>query len=112
MDDDINTALHIATKKRDYHQMRFLLEIGADPWVTMDQNGRTPLMIATSNNDYNAFKTIFCSMDESEWRVYLNLKDGDGNTIFHYAQDPKFIELLLNYGADPNGVQQDSSSSS
>ena len=74
------TALLTATQNRYYQLGKYLLERGSDPAIG-NTGGWTPLYIATDNR---------------------NIENGDYPTRQPDMDHMEYIELLLDYGADPN----------
>lgn len=72
------TLLSIAVYRQNYNSVRTLLELGADPNKQDTYNGTSPLMVAAGL--------------------------GGGGFVHPYA-DPRYLEILLKYGGDPNAVQ-------
>lgn len=71
-----------------------LLKAGADPNYTMD-NGETALMNAAQNGNCSIVKTLLESGADPNAIAYTG-------TALAVAHDESIIDLLCNYGADPN----------
>jgi ankyrin repeat protein len=92
------TALHVATRKRELDWVGYLLKKGADPNVG-DAQGYTPLMIASS-----------IGFDEAvSWMLQLganaDVANRRGETALIIAvqqRQPRIVELLLKAGANPD----------
>ena len=88
---DPNVGLFGTIKQGFVPAVRSLLSIGADPNL-QDNDGNTPLMLATANNHLNMARVL------SEWGADPNLKDREDNTpLMHaavYGQLP-FVEFFL-----------------
>lgn len=61
-------------------------------------NGKTALMLATKNNDFEAVKLLL------EHGANVNAKDRQGDTALLLAEDLEIIQLLLDHGADIKAV--------
>jgi ankyrin repeat protein len=75
------TALHLAVWNMHTDMVIFLPEV-VDPrsWVSaQNQDGITPLHLATSNNDVEVIKTLFNAGANN------SLRDNDGQTAMHLA---------------------------
>lgn len=92
------TALHIATRKREREWIGYLLKKGADPNIG-DRNGDTALMIASR-----------IGLDEAvEWMLgkgaQVDATNRRGETALIIAvqqKQPRVIERLLEAGANPD----------
>ena len=92
------TALHIATRKREIGWVGYLLRKGADPNIG-DRNGDTALMIASR-----------IGLDEAvDWMVRLNAavdatnRRGETALIIAVQQrQPRIVQRLLEAGANPD----------
>ena len=92
------TALHIATRKRELEWVGFLLKKGADPNIG-DRNGDTALMIASR-----------IGLEEAiEWMIGrgadVDAANRRGETALIIAvqqRQPRIVELLLEAGANPD----------
>lgn len=92
------TALHIATRKRELDWIGHLLKRGADPNIG-DRNGDTALMIASR-----------IGLEEAvDWMVRLNAavnatnRRGETALIIAVQQrQPRIVQKLLEAGADPD----------
>lgn len=95
---DGDTALHIATRKRELDWVGYLLKKGADPNV-IDANGDTALMIASRIGFEEA----------AGWMIQLGAKVDTPNrrgetalAVAIQANQPRIVEMLLKAGADPD----------
>jgi ankyrin repeat protein len=62
-----------------------------------DNNGNTPLLLATSKNHYSTVKLLLKN------DAFINATNNQGEIALHravYNQDKSLIDLLLEYGAD------------
>lgn len=92
------TALHIATRKRELDWIGYLLKKGADPNVT-DRNGDTALMIASR-----------IGLEEAvDWMIRLggavDTSNRRGETALIIAvqqRQPRIVQKLLEAGANPD----------
>ena len=92
------TALHVATRKRELDWVGYLLKKGADPNIG-DSQGYTALMIASSIGFEEA----------ADWMVQLGAKVDTANRrgetaliIAVQQRQPRIVELLLKAGANPD----------
>ena len=77
-----------------------LLTAGADP-AAVNDDGITPLMAATDNDNPNVLQALLNLKD----RVDIEMRDANGRTALMHAvrnERPDTIALLLEAGADPN----------
>lgn len=92
------TALHIATRKRELEWVGYLLKKGADPNI-VDSQGDTALMIASRIGFEEA----------AQWMIQLGARvdtpNRRGETALIIAvqqRQPRLIEMLLRAGANPD----------
>lgn len=92
---DGDTPLNLAVKNNCSDIVAFLIENGADFRITNDA-GISPLILANEKNSEQIFKSLLFKVD-------INEKDKDGNTLLHFAVQNKLINLsffLINKGAN------------
>ena len=100
-----NSALHYAFKSRpDLAMITILLDAGASV-TAVNQAGRTPLHLTAKKGNYQIF--ILLTTGKA---FDINLKDGDGNTVLHYAiPNENLVRYLIDRRAAPditNGEQK------
>jgi ankyrin repeat protein len=93
---DIPNPLYQSAKYNNNPEItKKLIELGADP---NDDYDNSPLIEAAENNNAEVVKVILKA------GVDVNYQNSHGNTALHraslQAEDPRIIELLLEYGAD------------
>jgi|GEM_PF-5745569 len=97
--DRLNTLLLEAAKKGDVVEIKRLLDEGAEI-DAMDELGRTPLILATSFEHYEAMKALLARFANA------NARSDNGDTALMLAAQYGFVEaisLLVQYGeADMN----------
>jgi ankyrin repeat protein len=92
------TALHVATRKREVEWVGYLLKKGADPSVT-DANGDSSLMIASRIG----FEEAADWMVRLGARVDASNRRGETALIIAVQQrQQRIVELLLKAGANPD----------
>ena len=93
-----DTALHIATRKRELAWVSFLLNKGADPGMG-DAKGDTPLIIASSLGFGEAAALLL----RHGAKVDATNRQGEtALTIAVQQRQPLIVELLLKAGANPD----------
>jgi ankyrin repeat protein len=93
-----DTALHIATRKRELDWVGFLLKKGADPNIG-DAKGDTPLMVAARIG----FEEAAAFMVGMGAKVDMTNRRGETALIIAVQQrQPQVVELLLRAGANPD----------
>jgi ankyrin repeat protein len=93
-----DTGLHIATRKRDFEWVGYLLRKGADPNVG-DAHGDTPLVIA-SRIGFEEAATWLLKLGA---RVDAPNKRGETALIIAVQQrQARIVEMLLKSGANPD----------
>ncbi len=93
-----DTALHIATRRRDTPWMAFLLQNGADP-NARDRAGETPLMVAARTGFADGVRVMIAV------KAQVDAANARGETPLMIAvlnRDPAVARLLLEAGADPD----------
>jgi ankyrin repeat protein len=97
---DGDTALNIASQKKCYDLMFYLISSGM-PVNQGDAKGRTALHVAVQGDDVDGICRLL------EWGAYINSRDSEGRTPLHYAAirgNMSVAELLLELGANLNAV--------
>jgi len=93
-----DTALHIATRKRQVDWVGYLLKKGADPNIG-DAQGDTPLILASKIG----FEEAVEWMISLKARVDTTNRRGETALIIAVQQrQPRVVELLLKAGANPD----------
>ncbi|MED4533093.1 ankyrin repeat domain-containing protein [Metabacillus fastidiosus] len=93
-----NNELIKAVELNDIHKIKKLISDGAD-LDTKDLRGRTPLMIATYNNEPKIIKLLI------QGGADVNLQDDMENNPFLYAAAEGYtdiVKLTIRAGADPS----------
>ncbi|CAB0044602.1 unnamed protein product [Trichogramma brassicae] len=101
--------LQLAVMYRQRTTMEVLLRGGADPNLSKESNGYTPLHhLCKSKNDSDLTQRFFRINDELNRSVRIDPRDAMGRTPLHYAlydgYKATIVRLLLNRGADPNSA--------
>lgn len=92
------TALHIATTKRNSTWIRFFLQRGANPNIA-DSKGVTPLMIAANVGDVDAVTALI----KGGARIDVTNVTGETPLIAAvHRRDMPIMKLLLEKGANPD----------
>lgn len=96
----LHNALFIPFGKTPEKTVRFYIEHGVSV-NAQDYSGSTPLHYAVQQNNFPVVNLLLKAGADPK------IKDQDGTTPFdrafgHYLLDVKIIEILLQYGADPN----------
>ncbi|MFT5892806.1 MAG: hypothetical protein ACI9Y7_002920 [Dokdonia sp.] len=103
LDDQGFTLLFNAIKNDRTHKVTtYLLDQGANP--NIDCNDLTPLMFAVAYQNHTIIKELIAH------KAAINYVSSDKQTALVYAikgRDPKTLQLLLDYGANPNLEIQD-----
>ena len=92
------TALHIATQRRDAVWMRFLLSKGANPNAEK-RDGTTPLELAAQLGFVEGIEVLL------ERGAHVDTTNGAGETPLISAvhrRDTEMIRMLIGKGADPS----------
>lgn len=94
----MKSPLMAAIEAKSFETAKLLIDSNASLKVA-DDNGYTPLHYAVLNNELSIAQymvSMYCDIDEP---------DNEGNTPLYYAvdKDIKFIQTLINAGADKNG---------
>ena len=76
------SLLQMAVQNKTFNSVKTLVELGADPNMQDNDDGTSPLMEAA------------------------NVGVGGFNGVKPMGADPRFLQLLLKYGGDPNAVQK------
>lgn len=96
--DSGETALMIATRRRDPPWMAFLLQNGADPNLR-DRDGNSALILAASGGFFDGVRLMIAG------RAQVDATNGRGETALIravHARDAASAQLLLASGADPD----------
>ncbi|KAK7024828.1 ANK-REP-region domain-containing protein [Favolaschia claudopus] len=97
------TALHVAAKARNLEIAKMLLDAGANPGASWDQEDYQPLHLAALNRDLEMMKLLLdhgAPLDDNFGC------DGPSQNALHHAcslGDMEMIKLLLERGADLEG---------
>ncbi|WP_253701452.1 ankyrin repeat domain-containing protein [Bacillus sp. FJAT-27445] len=94
----LNEQLFAAAEHGNVDEISRLIEKGANI-NAQDSNGKTPVMIATYNNDVAAAKILI------DARADVDIRDNMKNNVFLYAGAEGYIDILklaINAGADPH----------
>ncbi len=102
-----NTSLHYAIKNKNLEIVRKLIQAGSNP-LFENINSMNALHFAVYSREYDVIKFILASIDnEKKINILVNSRISTGETALHFAcnlQEIKIIQLLLDYGANPNIV--------
>ncbi|KAF8791198.1 Ankyrin-1 like protein [Argiope bruennichi] len=82
-----NTAMHIATQRKNGELLRLLLNSGGNVDVQNDE-GLTPLHIACENGDLEILKVFF------QFRANANITDSQDRTPLHIAAEKGFSAIV------------------
>ncbi len=95
-----DTALHIATQRRDQTWMMFLLQKGAKPDIENDE-GITPLMLTVLLRYHDGARSLLSG------GAAVDATNRSGETALIRAvqlKDVEMVRLLLNNGANPDRI--------
>ncbi|MCE5319223.1 MAG: ankyrin repeat domain-containing protein, partial [Parachlamydia sp.] len=113
--DEQMTALHIAAAQDSSEIITLLLEAGADP-NCQGIDGGTPLVLASSQGNLNAIKTLVKGVKRDGKLVSASigaLNESDKWTPLHFSASEGFADIVtffLESGADPNCKTTDDAS--
>ena len=96
-----STPLHRAAMWGTTQDVHTLLQLGASPYLTDSDAGRTPAFEAASSNNHANLQRLAKSMSVD----FVHHADFTGRTILHAAVDSGGLEtmrLVLELGADPH----------
>ncbi|WP_063568367.1 ankyrin repeat domain-containing protein [Paenibacillus sp. O199] len=101
VNDSKRTLLHQAAKDRYSDTVLLLLQSGANP-DPVDEEGVTPLWFSITHKDISSAKALLeagANPNRTQWdRTFLGVAVNN--------LDYQMVQLLLEYGADANAVQQ------
>lgn len=83
------TLLTVATQRQNIAQVKRLLQRGAHPDVPNTRDKRTPLMIATLNNDEQLVDLLL------SYQARTDLKDAQDNNVHHLAMYTDVDEAII-----------------
>lgn len=102
----LSTALHLACKKKYSNMVELLLKNGADK-LKLDNEGRTPIMLAIMQDNYY-ITTILLKYHNTPEK--LNMKDDRGYNMFHLAirySSLSICKKLIEAGVDARSSKND-----
>jgi len=101
IDDGNYTLLQYSTLHRLEDIVQLLLESGAQPNATTKFEKRSPILIASMNNDREIMKLLLSSATNN--KLDVNVTDAKGNTPLHYVSNTEYLDCvvdLIRCGAD------------
>ena len=81
--------------------VRLLLESGADSNATTKSEKRSPILIASMNNNHEIMNLLLSSATDN--KLDVNVTDTKGNTPLHYVSNTEYLDCivdLMRRGAD------------